>query len=214
MAILTVHPGDIVAIPAQQNEQQGFVLSRVIQENTQVTTIEVFEGFHNNFSITADEIKALGLSIDQRLFPPVYVAFDFNKFFGKVKWPILDQDPNYDSEAHSRLSAIEFATERYDEVGEYMRNGQTYFEPDGIRRPLNNRTIYSNTQLIVRINLFLQGDYARGTALNVWSDRMFLASKGLDWYNAELNTCLALSDTVATTLKEAQAALKKTKGRR
>lgn len=208
MALLKTVPGDIVAIPALKDGQQGFVLSRVV-ERTQVRTIEVFEGFYTNFAMTAEEIRALELSVDKRLFAPVYAAFDFHRFYGKVKWPILCQDTEYDPEIQSHLSEIEFETERYAEVGEYMRNGQAHYEPDGVRRDLNNRTIYSNTQLMVEINLFLEGYFPRGTALNVTSERRYLADRGLDWYNAELDANIVLADTVATKLKEAQAAVKK-----
>lgn len=208
MALLKTVPGDIVAIPALKDGQQGFVLSRVIQE-TKMLTIEVFDGFYTNFAMTAKEIRALGLSIDKRMFPPVYAAFDFHRFYGKVKWPILCQDPEYDPEAQSRLSEIEFETERYAEVGEYMRNGVAHYEPEGVRRDLNDRTIYSNTQLMVGINLFLEGYFPKGTALNVKSEKRLLADRGLDWYRAELDANIVLSDTVATKLKEAQAALKK-----
>lgn len=208
MALLKTVPGDIVAIPALKDGRQGFVLSRVI-ERTQVRTIEVFEGFYTNVAMTADEIRALELSVDKRLFAPVYAAFDFHRFYGKVKWPILCQDPEYNPEIQSHLSEIEFETERYAEVGEYMRDGQAHYEPKGVRRNLNDRTIYSNTQLMVRINLFMEGYFPRGTALNVMSARRFLADRGEDWYDAELDACITLADSVATQLKDAQRALKK-----
>lgn len=208
MALLKVNAGDVVAIPAVKGGQYGFVLSRVIVPiNTR--TIEVFSDFLTNFDITEEEVRSQDFSIDNRLFNPVYASFDFSKHFGKVKWPILLSDPTYDRE-QSKYSEIEFEdASEYQEFGRYYRGGDEYHEPPGVRRNLESKTIYSNPQLMHRVNLHLAGYLKKGEPLNPLRTRAAIEQNGMDWWVDGINACNDIADAIATKLKDAQQARKK-----
>ena len=205
MALLKIQPGDVVAIPAMKDGEEGFVLSRVIDSYT----IEIFAGFFTDFSITEDEVKAQDLSILNRLHPPVHASFDFTKYSGKVKWPILLSDSDYDREK-SKYSEIEFGGRaEYIDQGIYFKGGKMLWEPDGVRRNLENRTIWSNPQLIQRTNLYLNGILKPGEPFNVQAEQRLIKQYGMDWLINETNACVDLADRIGTKFKESKKASKK-----
>ena len=189
MALLKVQPGDVVAIPARKDAEEGFVLCRVINEKN-VLTIEIFADFFTNFSMTGNEIKNKNFSILNRLHPPVHASFDFTKYSGKVKWPILLSNPDYDRE-ESKYSEIEFQDcSEYATRGLYFKGGKIQWEPDGIRRNLEDRTIWSNPQLIQRTNLYLNGILKPGEPFNVQAEQRLIKQYGMDWLINETNACV------------------------
>ena len=208
MALLKVQPGDVVAVPARKDAEEGFVLCRVINEKN-VLTIEIFAGFFTDFSITEDEVKAQDLSILNRLHSPVHASFDFTTYSGKIKWPILLSNPDYDPE-ESKYSEIEFQDcSEYAPRGLYFKSGEIRWEPDGVRRNLEDRTIWSNPQLIQRTNLYLSGILKHGEPFNVQKEQQLIQQYGMDWLVNETNACVDLADRVATKFKESKKASKK-----
>lgn len=199
MALLKVAAGDVVAIPATKAGELGFVLSRVIVPASTLT-IEVFRDFHTTFAITESEIRACDFSASNRLFNPVYAAFDFGKHFGAVKWPILLKDSKFDKES-SGYCDIEFEdASEYEELGRYYRGDEECHEPPGVRRNLESRTIYSNPQLVHRINLHLAGYLKVGEPLNPERTRRAIQANGKDWWVNGINVCNGLSDLIAKRL--------------
>jgi hypothetical protein len=88
MAVLQFQAGDVIPIPARVGEIRGYVLSRVLMR-AQITVIEVFGTFHHDLRLDVDALLASNFASSERLFAPVMAAFDFNKHFGKIKWPII-----------------------------------------------------------------------------------------------------------------------------
>lgn len=204
MGLLNADPGSIVAVPAKKDQQFGFVLARTITP-TGNRIIEVFQGFYTNFAITNEQVKEQDFSINNRLFPPIHAGLNFTKYDSKVKWPILLTDPLYDKE-QSKYSEIEFnqTDYAYDESGLYTKGGISCNEPFGVRRNLQCPQIFSNPQLIFRINRHLSGQMAVGEVSNVYTERKFLDLYGLKWWTDSLLECQTLADEVATLMKEAQ----------
>lgn len=205
MALLKTDPGDIVAIPSIKAGVRGFVLSRVIAPEPYGLT-EVFSEFHVNFAMTEEQVLEQDLSVDKRLFAPVYASMDFSKWVGKVKWSILHKDPSYHRE-QSRYSDIEIMgpPAEYKEFGVYYKGGQRCFEPPGVRRSIEDSMIYSNTQLMFRIGLHMAGEMAPGEAMNTAKERALLEKYGMDWLVNGTNAWAPISDAIATEMKEAQA---------
>ncbi|URI06756.1 hypothetical protein MW290_12705 [Aquincola tertiaricarbonis] len=205
MALLSVDPGDIVAIPTVRGGQRGFVLSRIIVP-IRLRTIEVFKNFHTNFGMTEERVLEQDFSVENRLFAPVYASMDFSKWVGKVKWSILHKDPSYHRE-QSRYSDIEIMgpPAEYKEFGVYYKGGQRCFEPPGVRRSIEDSMIYSNTQLMFRIGLHMSGEMAPGEAMNTAKERALLEKYGMDWLVNGTNAWAPISDAIATEMKEAQA---------
>src|SRR5262245_10289790 len=112
MALLKVQPGDVIGVPAAKNGEWGFVMARVIRDDV-VTLIEVFSDFYTNFAISEKEVLQKNFCINNRLFNPVNASFDFNRYFGKIKWPVLAKTPGFDPE-QSKISEIEFEGTLYD----------------------------------------------------------------------------------------------------
>ncbi len=207
MALLKVNPGDVVAVPAEKKGEWGFVLARVIRSGV-VTWIEVFEDFYTDFNIDEKAIAARNFSEEARLFKPVYAAFDFGKYFGKVKWPVLATDASYTPD-QSNISSIEFEGDSYQESGIYYKNGVECVEPAGVRRGLENRTIYSNPQLVRRINLYLSGYFEKGVPWNSEVIRAVVEKEGMDWWVDGINACNDKADAVALKFKEVRKRVKK-----
>ena len=207
MAVLKVNQGDILAIPAQKNNGWGFVLSRVIY-NDKATCIEVFEKFHDNFGMTPTECLAENFSAGKRLFNPVLVALDFGRHFGKIKWEILAKSPKYDPE-QSGLSDIEFENASYPEVGSYTKGRKEFHEPPDVRRSLESRTIYSNTQLVCRINMYIQGIFKKNEPWNPLTLKPVFEQQNENWWSDELKACMEPMDAVALKINNAQKAMRK-----
>lgn len=202
MSLLKVVPGDIIAIPAEKNGEWGFVFSRVII-NGVVTWIEVFEEFSSHFSINTLEIIKKDFSTQTRLFNPIYAALDFGRYFGKVKWPILVSDPLY-TPVQSDFPNIEFEGEGYQEFGIYYKGMTKCVENTGIRRNLESRTIYSNPQLVWRINLFLSGYFEKGTPWNPRIIKSVIDKEGMDWWVNGINSCNNKADEIALKFKNSK----------
>lgn len=195
MAILSRAAGDIIAVPALKDGHWGFLMSRVIYADV-VTCIEVFAPFKTNFVITANETLEQIPSIQERLFNPIYASFDFSKNFGKIKWPILAHDLNYDTR-QSRASDIEFEGDCYNELGYFLRGRKEFTEPSGVRRVLENRTIYSNPQLVHRINLYFSGVLKKGEVCNAARVRALIEERGMSWWADGVEACRESVDAVA-----------------
>jgi hypothetical protein len=202
MALLKVSPGDIVGVPAAKDGVWGFVLSRVIRED-KVLWIEVFSSFLTNFSISETGVLAQDLSGDNRLFNPIYASFDFNRHFGKIKWPILARAPAY-TPGQSKISQIEFEGISYFETGLYLKGGKEYREPPGVRRNLEDRTTYSNPQLVHRINLHLSGYVRKGEPWNARLERPLIEREGMYWWSEGEESCKIAADEVASRFLEAR----------
>lgn len=200
MSLLKVNPGDVIAIPAEKDAVWGFVLGRVIISGV-VNWIEVFSEFSSNFNIDENEIAGRDFSEPARLFCPVYAALDFGKYFGKVKWPIVFSTPSYDPE-QSGFSDIEFEGESYEELGIFHKGRVEQVEKKGVRRNLEDRTIYSNPQLVWRINLYLSGYCKKGTPWNSRVVKSMIDEKGMDWWVGGIKSCNEKADAVATRFKE------------
>jgi hypothetical protein len=200
VSLLKVNPGDIIGIPAEKDAVWGFVLGRIIMTGV-VTWIEVFSEFSTNFQIDEKEIEQRDFSSRARLFDPVYVALDFGKYFGKVKWPILGVTPSYTPE-QSNFSDIEFEGDSYQELGIYYKELAEHTEVGGLRRNLEDRTIYSNPQLVRRINLYLSGYFEKGTPWNSRVIKSVIDKEGMDWWVAGINSCNDKADAVALEFKE------------
>lgn len=213
MALLSVIPGDIVPIPCLKGGDMGFVLSRVIRKDV-TKWIEVFAEFYQDVAMSEDEVLAQDFSISNRLFNPVYASFDFNKFFGKIKWPILAHYPDYDPELHSKHSEIEFRDTTYDELGMYLKGRKVYYDPPHIRRNLEDRTIYSNPQLIHRVNLYVSGCLKKGTIWNFLLERKLLKKKGIEWWEEQIDQGVIIADTVGQKFKDARKKLKSSSSRK
>jgi hypothetical protein len=213
MALLKVIPGDIVAIPCKKGEEFGFVISRVIRDDV-ILWIEVFTNFFTDFQMTFEDILLQDFSIQNRLFNPIYASFDFNRFSGKIKWPILAHYPDYDPEMHSMMSCIEFQDTSYSEIGLYMKGGKPFYEPACTRRNLEDRTIFSNTQLIARICLYLSGYLKQGTIWNHVLVKRLLEKEGNDWWKNQIIYCASFVDIVAQKFKDARKSMKQTANKR
>lgn len=193
--LLKVCPGDIIGVPAEKGTRWGFVLARVIRNKPSVW-VEVFDKFHHNFHITQEEIKKNNFSKDARLFQPIYAALDFGKYFGKVKWPILATDPIYQPDK-SDMSSIEFEGDSYLETGVYSRGGVEHSEEGGLRRDLEDTTIYSNPQLVRRVNLYLSGYMKKGAPWNARQKQAIIEKEGIEWWVDGINACNAHADAVS-----------------
>lgn len=200
MALLNVNPGDVLGVPARSGGAWGFVLARIIRSDPS-PWLEVFGDFSRDFSITEEEVLNRDFSISNRLFNPVYVALDFNRHFGEVKWPILARNPGY-SPGQSAAEEIEFEEVSYWKTGVYYRNGIRCQELPGHRRDLEDATIYSNPQLVWRINLYLSGYFAKGAAWNSRLKKSVIEKEGVDWWVGGINACNANMDTIALEFKK------------
>lgn len=124
-----------------------------------------------------------------------------------MKWPVLLHDPNYDKE-QSKCSEIEFEySSEYQEFGRYAKGGKECTEPPGVRRNLQDKTIYSNPQLMHRISLHLNGYLKRGEPMNALRERAAIEQNGMDWWVDGVNACNDIADAIATKFKEAQKKL-------
>jgi hypothetical protein len=206
MALLKVAVGDIVGVPAMRGETIGFVLMRIIRTKHPVDWSEVFKDFHTNFSMTAEEALACDFSKENMLFGPVYTSLDFNKFFGKTKWPVLAHDTSAETDQADNPE-IEFASHDYYSSGIYYKAGKDYFNPPDQRREIEDNTIYSNPQLIQRINLHLSGYLKPGRK---WSyivereiirDKALRDSEGKAWPEEDIDNCLWIAEEGAQKFK-------------
>ena len=209
MALLKKSLGDIIGVPAMQGEELGFVLMRIIRTKHPVTWSEVFKGFYTNFSITAEEVLACDFSKENILFGPVHTSLDFNKYFGKTKWPILAHDTSAEVDQADNPD-IEFASHDYFSSGIYYKAEKDYFNPPDQRREIEDNLIYSNPQLIRRINLHLSGYLKPGRK---WSyivgqelvrDQALRDSAGKAWPEADMDHCLLVAEEVAQKFKLAR----------
>jgi hypothetical protein len=193
MAILNANPGDAIPIPAETLGVQGYVLSRVLYRNP-VTVVEVFGGFSEGLPWKDNRLHG-GCLVSDRMFAPVFASFDFNKHFGKVPWPILSMSG--DADLQHLFNTAEFAEVGYAETGRYFRGAQRCQEPPDVRRPLEGTQIYSNPQLILRVNLHLNGVLAPMEPLTPARTRQLMAIQPDGWWEAELARCKSLSDQMA-----------------
>ncbi len=201
MALLKVVPGDVIPIPCQLGEDLGYVLSRVIGRS-KVIVLEVFADFHTDFAQPDIVMGQQAMGVSNRLFSPVYVSFDFSKYFGKLKWPILGCSGNL-AEWQQRLSEAEFEEAGYQVTGRYVKGGVRLKEETDERRSLEPGTIYSNPQLIHRINLHMAGRLGRFEALTSRRLAELMAEESAGWIDAELDRCLVIADEVAMRLRNA-----------
>lgn len=200
MAILGATPGDVIPIPAQVRGESGFVLSRVLYRAA-VTVVEVFDGFRTDFLSVAENLDAFGFRIEYRLFAPVFAAFHFHKYFGTVRWPVLGK-VGTPTEWKQRFERAEFAEVDYQTSGRFERGNIRCKESGWDRRPLEGSTIYSNPQLIHRVNLHLSGRLARGEPLTPLRMASIMASEAPGWLEGEFESCRRLADEVGTRFKE------------
>lgn len=207
VSMLKTNPGDIIAVPAEKDGVWGFVLARVILSGV-VNWIEVFDDFGANFDISREEIAKRDFSVRARLFGPIYAALDFGRYFGKVKWPVLDSDSSYSPEL-SNFSDIEFEGESYAELGIYRKGRVELQEDGGVRRNLEDRTIYSNPQLVRRVNLYLSGYFHKGAPWNSRVVKSVIDKQGMGWWVDGINACNDKADAVALKFKEREVARKR-----
>ncbi|MCA8293734.1 hypothetical protein LGN19_08030 [Burkholderia sp. AU30198] len=199
MALLKVKPGDVVAIPSEMNGEWGFVLSRAIVVGV-TNWIEVFDDFSVDFDITTEDVRSRISSEKSRLFNPILASFDFGKYFGLVKWPVLLADPDY-APSHSDFSEIEFEGASYEELGIYYKGDERFSEQSGVRRNLEDMTIYSNPQLVRRINLHLSGYVDKGVPWNSRLVKSIIDKEGMKWWVDGINACNDKADAVALRFK-------------
>ncbi|VWC77159.1 hypothetical protein BLA18110_02462 [Burkholderia lata] len=200
MALLKVVPGDVVAIPSEMNGEWGFVLSRVIFVGA-TKWIEVFDDFSVDFEGVSASVKSINFSRKSRLFNPILASFDFGKYFCAVKWPILSSDPLYTPD-QSYFSEIEFEGTSYEELGIYYKGGEKFTEKHGVRRNLEDMTIFSNPQLVRRVNLYLSGYVKKGVPWNSRLVKSIVDKEGMDWWVGGINECNDKADAVALRFKE------------
>ncbi|WP_155629167.1 hypothetical protein [Burkholderia cepacia] len=200
MALLKVKPGDVVAIPSEMNGEWGFVYSRVIFVGA-TKWIEVFDEFNVDFEVVLDGAKSEKLGKKSRLFNPIMASFDFGKDFCSVKWPVLSSDHLYASD-QSNFSEIEFEGPSYQELGVYYKGGDKFIEKKGVRRNLDDMTIFSNPQLVRRINLYLSGYIKKGTAWNSRLVKSIIEKEGMDWWVGGINACNDKADAVTLVFNE------------
>jgi len=199
MASLKVQPGDVIPIPCKLGQDLGFVISRVIGRS-KVNVIEVFSDFHAETCDPYAVMEKQSMDPSERLFSPVYASFDFSKYFGKVKWPVLGSVGTH-AEWERLLGEVEFAEAAYQESGRYVRGGVRLKETSDERRSLEPGTIYSNPQLIHRINLHLAGRLDRCEALTSKRLAELMAEEPSGWLEVELDKCLLIADEVAIKLR-------------
>lgn len=207
MALLKVTPGDVVAIPGEVNGEWGFVYSRVIFVGA-TKWIEVFDDFNVDFAAVLEGGRAEKFEKKSRLFNPIMASFDFGKNFCSVKWPILSSDPLYVSDK-SGFSKIEFEGPSYQELGIYYKGGEKFTEKPGVRRDLDDMTIFSNPQLVRRINLYLSGYLEKGVAWNSRLVKSIIEKEGMDWWIGGINACNDKADAIALAFKEWRAKRKR-----
>lgn len=200
MALLKVTAGDIVAIPSERGGKWGFVYSRVIFVGA-TKWIEVFDEFSVDFEVASENLRSGRFAKKTRLFNPILASFDFGKHFCAVKWPILSSDPLYTSD-QSNFSEIEFEGPSYEELGIYYKGGEKFTEKQGVRRDLDDMTIFSNPQLVRRINLYLSGYIEKGTPWNSRLVKSIIDKEGMDWWVGGINACNDKADAVALLFKE------------
>ncbi|HIH2744418.1 hypothetical protein L3V59_25740 [Burkholderia aenigmatica] len=199
MALLRVTPGDVVAIPSEMNGEWGFVLSRVIFVGA-TKWIEVFDDFIVDFKSLSEAAKSINSRKKNRLFNPVLASFDFGKYFCMIKWPILSSDPLYTSDK-SGFSEIEFEGPSYEELGIYYKGGEKFTEELGVRRNLDDMTIFSNPQLVRRVNLYLSGCVKKGEPWNSRLVKSIIDKEGERWWVDGIKECGDKADAVALRLK-------------
>ncbi|EMD9437017.1 hypothetical protein LGN20_00975 [Burkholderia cepacia] len=207
MALLKVTAGDIVAIPCERNGEWGFVCSRVILVRA-TKWIEVFDEFSVDFEAAPGRAKQDGFPENSRLFNPILASFDFGKNFCTVKWPILSSDPLYTPELSS-FSEIEFEGPSYEELGIYYKGGEKFAEKQGVRRNIEDMTIFSNPQLVRRIGLYLSGYIKKGTSWNSRLVKSIIDKEGMDWWVSGINACNDKADAIARLFKESRAKKKR-----
>ncbi|MBN3839776.1 hypothetical protein [Burkholderia sp. Ac-20349] len=200
MALLMVAPGDVVAIPAEMSGEWGFVLSRVIFVGA-TKWIEVFDDFSVDFKNASERAESIIFSEKKRLFNPIFASFDFRKYFCMVKWPILSSDPLYTPD-QSGFSEIEFEGPSYEELGIYYKGGEEFAEKSGVRRNLDDMTIFSNPQLVRRVNLYLSGYVKKGEPWNSRLVKSIIDKKGREWWVSGIGECNDRADAVALRLKD------------
>ncbi|WP_208449601.1 hypothetical protein [Burkholderia ambifaria] len=207
MALLTVTSGDIVAIPAERCGEWGFVYSRVILVGA-AKWIEVFDEFSVDFERVSEDVRPEKFAKKSRLFNPIMASFDFGKNFCAVKWPVLSSDPLYTPD-QSNFSEIEFEGPSYQELGIYYKGGEKFTEKAGVCRGLDDMTIFSNPQLVRRINLYLSGYIEKGVAWNSRLVKSIIEKEGMDWWVGGINACNDKADAVALAFKEWRAKRKR-----
>src|SRR5687767_2185834 len=89
MKKLSVRMGDIFAVPVYvETDRHGFVLGRVISEESFAHLIEIFE------TLFADIPKQVDPSMTKkRLFRPVFMKFLFTDI---PKWRVIQREPSFD----------------------------------------------------------------------------------------------------------------------
>ncbi|AZE59409.1 MULTISPECIES: Imm26 family immunity protein [Pseudomonas fluorescens group] len=199
MSILKVSEGDIICIPACKHKKWGFVLGRIVLNSHYVTWLEVFSKYHSDFSISRDEILRQNFSKNNRLFNPVHVSLDFGKYFGKIKWPTIHTN-NY-NQADSNIEDIEFASPDYKISGIFYKNNKELHEPADRRRPLEDCTIYSNPQLIHRINLHLSGIANKTIPWNAETIHNLIEQRSIKWWLDGIQYCADSVDAAAREFK-------------
>lgn len=200
MGLLKVKPGDIVAIPCEMSGEWGLVYSRVIFVGV-TKWIEVFDEFNVDFDAVLEGAKSEKFGKKYRLFNPTMASFDFGRNFCSVKWPMLSSDPLYASN-QSNFSEIEFEGPSYQELGIYYKGGEKFVEKQGVRRNLDDMTIFSNPQLVRRINLYLSGYIEKGAPWNSRLVKSIIEKEGMDWWVGGINACNDKADVVALAFNE------------
>ena len=201
MALLKVDVGDLIAVPARMGVTHGFVMSRVLRDGVWVI-LEVFSDFRHEGCVECDWLINGTVSLGERMFAPVRVSLDFNKYLGKEKWPVLKLSLMMPSNSDLPISELEWEgpPDQYDSIGLYHRGDEIRYEPDGVRRSLESGHLYANPQLLRRIDLHLRGIMSPMQALNYRVERELMQRFGADTCKQEILEWVERSDEIMSSL--------------
>lgn len=201
MALLKVAPGDLIAVPARNGALHGYVLARVLHDGEWVV-LEIFSEFRDEGFVDFDWIMNGSGHLGERMFSPIRASLDFNKQLCKQKWPLLRLSLMMEPGVDLSISNLEWEgpPDQYDAIGLYYRGGEIVYEPNGVRRSLESGHLYSNPQILRRIDLHLRGIMAPMQALNYRVERELMRRFGADKCTQEILEWVERSDEIMSSL--------------
>jgi hypothetical protein len=189
--------GDFFPIPSKIGDRYGFYLARVMHESLSFT-IEVFDTFETNFSMTEAEISARTFDAASRLHSPLMAVFLFEDNLLPTAWPILAADPHYD-ETTSDYASVIFLSPEYRSLGDYFKADKTY--RDSSRSLIaEDATVWQPHQLVFRTWYYANKLRPRGSVYSrIETDRELLAA---GQYDNKVKEAIEISETVARLFVE------------
>ncbi|HEU0185142.1 MAG TPA: hypothetical protein VFS27_07495 [Blastocatellia bacterium] len=159
MKKLSVRIGDIFAVPVQvETGHHGFVLGRIISEESSWLLIEIFETLFQDVPTRVDPWM-----MKKRLFRPVFMKFLFTDI---PKWRVIQRNPSFDKrEAGYENIRIAF---RYALPPLIWEQGKTRVAKAGELDGLEPSIVWFPERIATRIAAHLRGDLGPNDTYLAW----------------------------------------------